>query len=58
MLARVLRRLPTDVLLLVTVLFWSFDFTVCSFRLSPFETPRKRLVLAVFTPLNGIRQIP
>jgi hypothetical protein len=32
MLARVRRRLPADVLLLVTVLFWSFNFTVWSFR--------------------------
>jgi len=34
MLARVLRRLPADVLLLVTVLFWSFNFTVVKYALT------------------------
>jgi len=29
------RRLPADVLLLVTVLFWSFDFRVFDFTYSP-----------------------
>lgn len=37
MLARVLRRLPADVLLLVTVLFWSFNFTVWSVTYRPYE---------------------
>lgn len=34
MLARVRRRLPADVLLLVTVLFWSFNFTVVKYALT------------------------
>jgi drug/metabolite transporter (DMT)-like permease len=34
MLARVRRRLPADVLLLATVLFWSFNFTVVKYALT------------------------
>jgi drug/metabolite transporter (DMT)-like permease len=34
MLARVRHRLPADVLLLVTVLFWSFNFTVVKYALT------------------------
>lgn len=34
MLARVRRRIPADVLLLVTVLFWSFNFTVVKYALT------------------------
>ena len=39
------RRVPSDVLLLVTVLFWSFNFTVVGFTYRPF---RKALLIAVF----------
>jgi len=39
------RRVPPDVLLLVTVLFWSFNFTVVGFTYRPF---RKALLIGVF----------
>ena len=43
--AAVRRRVPSDVLLLVTVLFWSFNFTVVGFTYRPF---RKALLIGVF----------
>ena len=39
------QRIPADVLLLVTVLFWSFNFTVVGFTYRPF---RKALLIAAF----------
>jgi hypothetical protein len=38
-------QVPADVLLLVTVVFWSFNFTVVNFPQSP---SRKALLIAVF----------
>ena len=38
-------RVPPDVLLLGTVLFWIFNFTVVGFTYRPF---RKALLIAVF----------
>jgi len=38
-------RVPLDVLLLVTVLFWSFNLTVVGFTYRPF---RKALLIAAF----------
>jgi hypothetical protein len=43
--AAVRHRVPPDVLLLGTVLFWSFNFTVVGFTYRPF---RKALLIAVF----------
>ena len=43
--AAVRHRVPPDVLLLVTVLFWSFNFTVGGFTNRPF---RKALLIAAF----------
>ena len=43
--AAVRHRVPTDVLLLATVLFWSFNFTAVNF---PQSSSRNALLIAVF----------
>ena len=51
-------RVPPDVLLLVTVLFWSFNFTVEHLRYSPLGNSCKYTILTVLAAYNGLCQIP